>query len=179
MWLAGEARPRQPDPVNVLSDKLVFRPRLCALRFAGLTQFRRRVAVETRDKFSVRSRIADPSGADGHEPKIAFSIERAAFEELTLRRNSEEPTNSRRARAGVHEVVTSVVGMRASGGGPGAGRPAGEHCTDEHRQQQRTQPARRSARPGIRAQSDDRPRPRTAVEPPGGCAGDQPGQSLL
>ena len=31
--------------------------------------------------------------------------------------------------------------MRASGGGPGAGRPRVEHCTDEHRQQQRTQPA--------------------------------------
>jgi hypothetical protein len=27
-WLAGDARPWQPDAVNVLSDKLVFRPRL-------------------------------------------------------------------------------------------------------------------------------------------------------
>jgi hypothetical protein len=43
---------------------------------------------------------------------------------LACRRNSEEPTNSMRARAGVQEVVTSVVGMRASGGGPGAGRPS-------------------------------------------------------
>ena len=37
----------------------------------------------------------------------------------------------------------------------------------------------RSARPAIRAQGDDRPRPQTAVDPPGGGAGDQPGQSLL
>jgi hypothetical protein len=27
-WLAGDARPWQPDAINVLSDKLVFRPRL-------------------------------------------------------------------------------------------------------------------------------------------------------
>jgi hypothetical protein len=27
-WLAGDARPWQPDAVNVLSDKLVFKPRL-------------------------------------------------------------------------------------------------------------------------------------------------------
>jgi hypothetical protein len=27
-WLAGDARPWQPDAVDVLSDKLVFRPRL-------------------------------------------------------------------------------------------------------------------------------------------------------
>jgi hypothetical protein len=27
-WLAGDARPWQPDAVSVLSDKLVFRPRL-------------------------------------------------------------------------------------------------------------------------------------------------------
>ena len=27
-WLAGDARPWQPDAANVLSDKLVFRPRL-------------------------------------------------------------------------------------------------------------------------------------------------------
>ena len=27
-WLAGDARPWQPDAVNVLSDKLMFRPRL-------------------------------------------------------------------------------------------------------------------------------------------------------
>ena len=37
----------------------------------------------------------------------------------------------------------------------------------------------RSARPAIRAQGDDRPRPPTAADPPGGSAGDQPGQSLL
>ena len=29
-WLAGDARPWQPDAVNVLSDKLVFRPLLAA-----------------------------------------------------------------------------------------------------------------------------------------------------
>ena len=27
-WLAGDSRPWQPDAVNVLSNKLVFRPRL-------------------------------------------------------------------------------------------------------------------------------------------------------
>lgn len=37
----------------------------------------------------------------------------------------------------------------------------------------------RSARPAIRAQSDDRPGPRTGAVPPGRGAGDQPGQSLL
>ena len=37
----------------------------------------------------------------------------------------------------------------------------------------------RSARPGIRAQGDDRPRPQAAADPPGDNAGDQPGHSLL
>ena len=30
-WLAGDARPWQPDAVNVLSDKLVFTPRLTSV----------------------------------------------------------------------------------------------------------------------------------------------------
>jgi hypothetical protein len=34
-WLAGDARPWQPAAVNVLSDKLVFRPRLTPI--AGRT----------------------------------------------------------------------------------------------------------------------------------------------
>jgi heat shock protein HslJ len=46
--------------------------------------------------------------------------------------------DSRLYRA-IDEVVTSVVGTRPFGGGPGAGRPRVEHCADEHRQQQRTQ----------------------------------------
>jgi hypothetical protein len=33
-WLAGNARPWQPDGVNVLGDKLVFKPRLTPV--AGL-----------------------------------------------------------------------------------------------------------------------------------------------
>jgi len=37
----------------------------------------------------------------------------------------------------------------------------------------------RSARPAIRAQGDDRPRPQTSADPPGSGARDQPGEPLL
>ena len=89
-------------------------------------------------------------------------------------------TNSMRARAGVQEVTTSVVGMRASGGGPGAGRPRVEHCTDEHRQQQRTQPASsenigllRTSRAGARLRRGLPPSrvPPAALRAGGGCRG--------
>ena len=57
-----------------------------ALRLAGLTEISRRVAVEHRDQLAVRGQVGDPAAADRHEPQIALGVERAAFEELTLRR---------------------------------------------------------------------------------------------
>src|SRR5882757_8104623 len=57
-----------------------------ALRLTGLTQVRRRVAIEYRDQLRVRGQIRGPAAADRHEPQIALGVEGAAFEELPLRR---------------------------------------------------------------------------------------------
>jgi len=59
---------------------------MCTLRLTGLTEFRRRVAIEYRNKPGVWGQIGDPSAADRNEPKITLNVECAALEKLTLRR---------------------------------------------------------------------------------------------
>src|ERR1700722_13795602 len=57
-----------------------------ALRFTGLAKIRGGIAIEYWDQLGIRGQIRNPPAADCHEPQIALTVERSAFEELALRR---------------------------------------------------------------------------------------------
>src|SRR5260221_5543697 len=57
-----------------------------ALRFAGLADLRRRIAIDHGHQLAVRLQIGNPAAADPDKPQIALVVERAAFEKLALGR---------------------------------------------------------------------------------------------
>src|SRR6478752_6466978 len=61
--------------------------------------------------------------------------------------------------------------MRASGGGPGAGRPRVEHCTDEHRQREHWSSPHLSSRRAASARPPAFPCPSCRSASRRGCRG--------